>query len=195
MKMDCLILGAYQTNCYILRKGDTATDCLLIDTGLNACGLIDFLHKHKLNPLAIVLTHDHADHIAGIPLLCENFPHIKVYIHKLAAEAPGTEPTVLFIDDGDVIEHAGIKLKVFHTPGHTPTGICLYSQDEAIIFTDDTLFADSVGRSDLPGGNRNHLINSIKQKLLTLPDDTVVYPGHGPSTTIAQEKATNPFLQ
>lgn len=195
MKIDQLVLGAYQTNCYILRTSEKDAECLLIDTGLDAGGLIDFLQKHKLIPLAIVLTHDHADHISGIPLLRENFPHLKVYIHKLAVDATDTEPDILLVDDGDVIEQAQVKLNVLHTPGHTQSGICLYSHDQAIVFTDDTLFVNSVGRTDLPGGNREQLISSIKQKLLTLPDDTVVYPGHGPSTTIAHEKATNPFLQ
>ena len=92
-----------------------------------------------------------------------------------------------------IIKVAGIKLQVLHTPGHTPGGICLYSKGEGIVFTDDTLFANGVGRADL-GGNMEQLIKSIKEKLFTLPDETAVYPGHGPTTTIAQEKKSNPFL-
>jgi len=83
---------------------------------------------------------------------------------------------------------------VLHTPGHTPGGICLYSRDEAIVFTDDTLFAESIGRTDFPNGSMEQLLKSIREKLFTLPDDTKVYPGHGPITTIAQEKAHNPFF-
>jgi glyoxylase-like metal-dependent hydrolase (beta-lactamase superfamily II) len=86
-------------------------------------------------------------------------------------------------------------LEVLHTPGHTPGGICLYSKDEGIVFTDDALFADSIGRTDFPDGSMEKLITSIREKLLTLPDDTIIYPGHGPKTTIAQEKAHNQFLQ
>jgi len=210
MKIDRLVLGLYETNCYVLRGGEAAEDCLIIDPGLEAGPLIDFLEQQKLNPLAVVLTHGHADHIGGVAVLRKNFPDIKVYIHKLdakmlteansnvsvfAGKPLTTEPADFSLKDGDVIEQAGIKLKVLHTPGHTQGGICLYSKDERIVFTDDTLFADSVGRTDLPGANSTQLIKSIKEKLFTLPDETVCLPGHGPSTTISQEKANNPFLQ
>jgi len=210
MDIDHLVLGAFETNCYILRESETTKDCLIVDTGLEAGELINFLQRHKLNPAAIVLTHGHADHIAGVAALRKNFPDIKVYIHKLdakmlteansnmsvfAGKQLTTEPADFSLGDGDVIEQAGIKLKVLHTPGHTQGGICLYSKDERIVFTDDTLFADSVGRTDLPGGNMTQLIKSIKEKLFTLPDETVCFPGHGPSTTISQQKANNPFLQ
>ena len=210
MKIDRLILGTYQTNCYILRSSEATKDCLIIDTGLDAGELADFLEQHKLNPVAIVFTHGHADHIIGAPALRKNYPDIKVYIHKLdakmLADAEGnlsaysekpftTKPADLLIEEGSVIEQAGIKLEVFHTPGHTPGGICLYSKDERIVFSGDTLFAASIGRTDLPEGSMVQLVKGIKEKLLTLPDDTVVYPGHGPITTIGQEKAHNPFLQ
>jgi hydroxyacylglutathione hydrolase len=208
MKIDHLILGSFETNCYVLRSSDTAKDCLIVDTGLQAEKLIKFLKHHNLNPLAVVLTHGHPDHIAGVAELRENFPDIKVYIHKLDAEMLteaqsmgipmggtfGTGPADLLIETESVIEQAYIKLQVLHTPGHTPGGICLYSEDEGMVFTDDTLFADSVGRTDL-GGNMAQLIKSIREKLLTLPDDTNVYPGHGPVTTIAHERAHNQFLQ
>ena len=210
MKIDCLILGAYQTNCYILRENEADRDCLIIDTGLEAGELVDFLGRYKLNPLAVVLTHGHADHITGVAALRENFPDIKVYIHKLdgkmltaaksnfAVPAVGlfcTVPADVFIEEGDVVEQAGIKLKVLQTPGHTPGGISLYSKADGIIFVGDTLFANSVGRADLPGGNMTQLIKCIKGKLFSLPDETICYPGHGSVTTIREEKAHNPFLQ
>jgi hydroxyacylglutathione hydrolase len=212
MKIDRLILGAFETNCYILRNRETAKDCLVIDTGLEAGELIDFLGKHKLNPLAVVLTHGHIDHVAGVAVLCKSYPEIKVYIHKLDAEmlsetasgvsaltgrlpsTPDIIATDFLIEGAGIIEQADIKLEVLHTPGHTPGGVCLYSKDEGIVFTDDALFANGVGRTDL-GGNMEQLVKSIKEKLFTLPDETAVYPGHGPVTTIAQEKAHNPFLQ
>jgi len=218
MKIDHLILGDYETNCYILRESKAAKNCLIIDTGLQAQELVDFLHRHKLNPVAVVLTHGHIDHTNGVALLRSEFPDIKVYVHKLDAEMltpPLTEeagltgaqsnlsvmagihfstgPADVLIEEGDIIEQAGIRLEVLHTPGHTPGSICLYSQNEGIVFVGDTIFASSVGRTDL-GGNMSQLIKSIRQKLLTLPDETVVYPGHGPITTIAQEKTNNLFL-
>jgi len=99
------------------------------------------------------------------------------------------------VDEPEVIDKAGIKLRVIHTPGHTQGGICLYAEGQGLIFVGDTLFADSVGRTDFPGGNTRQLIEGIKNKLLILPDETVVYPGHGNRTTIGREKANNPFLQ
>jgi len=209
MKIDRLILGAYQTNCYVLRNSETATDCLIVDPGLEAGDLLDFLREHKLNPVAVVLTHGHIDHMAGVAELRQRYSGIKVYIHKLDAEMlikPAhnlsalagvmfkTEPADVLVEDKNVIEEADIKLDVLHTAGHTPGGICLYAKDEGLVFTNDTLFADSIGRSDFPGGSMPQLVSSIKDRLFTLPDDTKVYPGHGPETTIAHEKAHNPFL-
>lgn len=101
----------------------------------------------------------------------------------------------ILVNEPDIIEEADIKLKVLNTPGHTPGGISLYLEEENAVFTGDALFADSVGRTDFPNGSMNQLIKNIKQKLLTLPDDTIVYPGHGPSTTIGREKTYNQYLQ
>lgn len=210
MKIDLLVLGLYQTNCYVLRKSDAAKDCLIVDAGLGGSELIDFLQEHKFNPVAVALTHGHIDHIAAVTALRKHYPDIKVYIHKLDAEMIASplhnlsalagrlfrvKPADFLIEDKSIIEHAGIRLTVVHTPGHTPGGICLYSKDEGIVFTNDTLFAESVGRTDFPGGSMGELIKSINEKLLTLPDETKVYPGHGPITTIAQEKTHNPFLR
>ena len=209
MKIDHLILGAYETNCYVLRSSQAAEDCLVIDPGLDAEPLIEFLQEQHLNPVAVVLTHGHIDHIAGIAPIREQFPGVKVFIHELDAEmltepltnlsamtgmAFRTDPQDAALQDGAVIEQAGIRLSVLHTPGHTPGGICLYSQDEGVAFVGDTLFADSIGRTDFPGGSMSQLISGVKEKLFTLPDETKVYPGHGPATTIAHEKDHNPFF-
>jgi glyoxylase-like metal-dependent hydrolase (beta-lactamase superfamily II) len=220
MNIHHLILGEFQTNCYVCRapasrrfaasRSDAARDCLIIDTGLDAGGLIDLLKNNELNPVAAVFTHGHIDHIMGTIALRDQFPQIKVFIHKLdaqmltgkqdnlssmAAVAFSASPADFLLDDGDMIEQAGISLKVLHTPGHTPGGISLYSKADAAVFTGDALFAESVGRTDFPGGNLGQLIKSIKTKLLPLPDETIVYPGHGPATTIAREKVNNPFLR
>jgi hydroxyacylglutathione hydrolase len=210
MVIDRLVLGEFETNCYVLRSSEQAQICLIIDAGLDIVPLLVFLDKHKLTPEALVITHGHIDHIAGVDALREKFPTLSTYIHKLDAElltdtvgnlsfmtgnSFSTEKADCLIEEGDEIDRAGIKLLVIHTPGHTPGGICLYAEQDGVVFVGDTLFASSVGRTDFPGGDMGKLIEGIKQKLLTLPDDTVVYPGHGPKTTIRQEKASNPFLQ
>ena len=100
----------------------------------------------------------------------------------------------MLLEDGDVIEQAGIRFDVLHTPGHTPGGICLYAGQDGLVFAGDTLFADSVGRTDFPGGDMDQLIAGIRAKLLVLPDATAVYPGHGMRTTIGRERRANPFL-
>lgn len=209
MEIEHLILGEFQTNCYIIRRSKTAADCLIIDAGLDADKIIDFLEAGRLNPLAVILTHGHIDHIAGLEQLRLQYTDLKVYIHKQDAQmltgekgnlselmgvSLRTGPANCILTDGQLIELAGIALKVIHTPGHTPGGICLYSEKDGILFSGDSLFSDSVGRTDFPGGSMPQLIQSIKKNLLTLPAETIVYPGHGPVTTIGREKATNPFI-
>jgi glyoxylase-like metal-dependent hydrolase (beta-lactamase superfamily II) len=135
---------------------------------------------------------------------------MKVYIHKLDAKMLtgdpsnlaaisgiplSTDPADFVLEQGDIIHQAAIMLEVLHTPGHTPEGISLYAKDERIALVGDTLFAESVGRTDFPGGSMATLVESIKQKLFTLPNETEVYPGHGPKTTIEHEKRYNPFLR
>jgi len=210
MKIDCLILGPYKTNCYVLRSSKHSTDCLIIDTGLEPEPLIDFLQTNSLAPVAVVLTHGHVDHIAGLPLLRQEFPNAKVHVHKLDAEmftAPDKnlsalagafcifDPPDYLLEQGSIIDRAGISFNVLHTPGHTPGSISLYAPDQNLIFVGDTLFAGSVGRTDFPSGSTAQLIQSINEKLLVLPGRTIVYPGHGPATTIQQEKTHNPFLR
>jgi hydroxyacylglutathione hydrolase len=209
MKINRLILGDFETNCYVLRDNSAASDCVIIDTGLEAGALLEFLEANKLNPAALILTHGHADHIAGVEPVRKKFPSIQVYIHKLDSNMltsaaanlsilTGVSLTArkadILVDEGDIIEKAGIKLRVLHTPGHTPGGICLYCEKENIVFVGDTLFAGSIGRTDFPNGDMKQLIRGIKSKLFVLSEKTIAYPGHGPETTIGQEKAENPFL-
>ena len=209
MKIHTLILGDYQTNSYCLTANDTAKDCVIIDTGLASQPLIDFLKHNDLNPSALILTHGHADHIAGANLLRESFPDIKVVIHKddadmltkasknlsmLTGQLLKTAPADIIIETEGPIAFADIEFDVLHTPGHTLGGISLVCKEACAVFVGDTLFADSIGRTDFPGGDFNQLIASIKQKLLTLPDKTNVYPGHGPATTIETEKQHNQYV-
>ena len=206
----CQILGDFQTNSYVLTASQDSKDCLVIDTGLEAEALIGYLDENQLNPVAVVLTHGHADHVVGVEDLREKFPDIKVVIHKDDAEML-TRPTLtmstlagrmlktaaaeVIIENEGPIEFAGINLEVIHTPGHTRGGICLYSAADGVVFAGDTLFATSIGRTDLPGGNYDQLIEGIKTKLLTLPEETKVFTGHGPATTIATEKKFNQYLR
>ena len=209
MKINRLVLGDFQTNCYVVRADEDAMDCLVVDTGLDGRGLMTFLDQQQLVPTAVVLTHGHADHIVGLQSVRDGYPQIKVYIHKLDAGMLTDAETNLSIltgvpfstaaadcllEDGDTVTEAGITLEVLHTPGHTPGGICLYAQQEGVLFAGDTLFADGVGRTDFPGGDSRQLIESIQSKLLGLPDETVVHPGHAMRTTIGRERAHNPFL-
>ena len=209
MKIDRLILGDFETNCYVVRADGEATDCLVIDSGLDSTELLDFLEREQITPVALILTHGHADHIVGVPALRQRYPEIRVYIHRQDADLLGnpeanlsilsglrfqTDPADVLLADGETVSEAGITLKVLHTPGHTPGGICLYEESQAVVFAGDTLFAGGVGRSDFPGGDDRLLIESIRRRLLTLPPETVVYPGHAMRTTIAREKTHNPFL-
>ena len=210
MKIDCFVLGAYQSNSYVLRLDETSTGCIIIDTGLDGFELVDFLRDNSLDPLAVILTHGHIDHIAALDLLRDQFPSVRVYIHEFDApmltgdsnnlaimlgKSFVTRAADVLLSDGDIVEVAGIKLSVLHTPGHTPGGICLYSKAHEVAFVGDTLFAESIGRADFPGGDMAALIASIKDRLFKLPEQTKLYPGHGPATTIAHEKTHNPFLQ
>jgi len=209
MDIKTFILGDYQTNSYCLTANSSATDCLIIDTGLQSEPLIDYLKKNHLNSVAAVFTHGHIDHIDGLGLLRKNWPDIKAAIHKddavmfedgklnLSAFSGvpfKTSPADIIIEAEGPQTFAGMEFHILHTPGHTPGGISLYSEKEDVVFVGDALFAGSVGRTDFPGGDSNQLISSIKSKLMTLPDKTKVFPGHGPLTTIAREKRTNPFL-
>lgn len=209
MKIDTLALGAYQTNCYVLRASESSAECLIIDPGLEAEPLLDFLRGEELTPVAVVLTHGHADHIVGIGMLRAEFGEIDVQIHESDAHmladhnanlsmltgAPfRTEPARTLLSDDDAIKCANLELRVLHTPGHTPGGICLYDSENGVVFTDDALFAGSIGRSDFPGGDHEQLLSSVKERLFSLPEETAVYPGHGPASTIGREKAYNPFF-
>lgn len=209
MKIDCLALGDFQTNCYVLRSSDTDTDCLIIDPGFNSEELVKFLQQESLTPKKILLTHGHCDHIAGIGLVRETFGNIPVSISENDATmlTSGREnlsmhmgslirfdPADETISHGDVIEMGQLKLQALATPGHTPGGMSFYDSQDKLVFCGDTLFAGSVGRVDFPGGDMNVLLQSIRQQLFTLPDDTKVYTGHGPTTTIGTEKQTNPYL-
>ncbi|MBX6377809.1 MAG: MBL fold metallo-hydrolase, partial [Clostridia bacterium] len=144
----------------------------------------------------ILLTHGHVDHVSAVEAIAAE-TGAPVFIHPddeaLMARSCRHRPDG-YLGDGDEVPFAGGAFRVLHTPGHTPGGVCFYWPDDRVCFSGDTLFAGSIGRTDLPGGSHQTLLASIRTRLLVLPDDVLVYPGHGPQTTIGEERRTNPFL-
>ena len=209
MKIECFVLGDYQTNCYVVRESDQAVDCLIIDAGYSAEVLVEFLERKGLAPKRIWLTRAHADHVAGIPLMKKHFSEIPVWIGReevpvladdtlnlslLSGEPLGLDEAEEIFDTDDVITFGSMAFRVLSTPGHTQGGVSFYSEQAGVVFSGDALFCGSIGRTDLPGGDYAQLIAGIREQLLVLPDETVVYSGHGPATTIGDEKRSNTFL-
>ncbi|MET3684279.1 glyoxylase-like metal-dependent hydrolase (beta-lactamase superfamily II) [Alkalibacillus flavidus] len=206
MNIKALSLGLLGTNCYILDLDDQA---LIVDPGGDSHFIIDYLETQSLTPIAILLTHAHFDHIGAVDDICQYF-NVPVYIHEqegdwlidpslngsewfqlgqIAASKPADH---YFVEGSQQI--GPFRFEVMHTPGHSPGSVSFWFEDDRTIIAGDTLFQLGIGRTDLPFGDHETLINVIKSKLFTLPDETVVYPGHGPKTTIGVEKVNNPFL-
>jgi len=195
-----------QVNCYILASGESS-GAIIIDPGDQERKIIKVLQKHKLKPVFIINTHGHYDHIGsddkfGVPVYIhsKDLPLLKdpqLNLSGLFAQGYQVKSEIRILKENDIIGIDGIQLKVLHMPGHTPGGIALVMKKpvEKIAFTGDSLFYQGIGRSDLAYGDEALLIKSIKEKLLTLALDTVVYPGHGPASTILEEKNNNPFLK
>ena len=203
--IDVIPVGGIETNCYLM--GDDK-EAILIDPGEDADKIIGAIKKRNAKVTNIVLTHGHADHIGAVPEL-KKYTRAPVLIHSEDAimltdamanlsavfDVPFvTTPADGLLKDGDLIVAGDIKLKVLFTPGHTPGGISLYEKDAGVVFTGDALFAGAIGRTDFPRASHEQLIEAIQEKLLKLPDETVVYPGHGPKSTIGNEKEENPWL-
>jgi len=208
MKIERLIVTPLEVNCYIVWDEETL-DAAVIDPGGDGEYIITTVNNLGVNPVCIINTHGHVDHVGANADVKAAFPDAQLMIHEFdlvllrnvlnsfiapmvgAKESP--EPDVL-LREGDVITVGSISLVVLHTPGHTPGSVCLYSKENRVVFTGDTLFAGSVGRVDLPYSEPEKLIPSIQRKLMILPDDTLVLPGHGPESTIGRERISNPFI-
>jgi len=205
---EILPVGLLQCNCSIF--GDEQTrEALVIDPGDNIEDILAILEKHALRVKAIVITHAHIDHIGGAaklktatgaPVLMnqddqELYDHLDVQASWLGMETPTHTAIDDAARDGDVLTLDTTEFRILHTPGHTQGSISLWIPAENKLIAGDTLFRDSIGRTDLPGGNPRQILRSIEDKLLVVPEETVVIPGHGPNTTIGREKERNPFLQ
>lgn len=190
-----LPLGAYQTNCYIVWS-EGADDCIVIDPGYAPERVILEAEDLGKSISAILLTHGHFDHVGGVKGIAERLG-CPVYLHEAELSQPeqmtaGPLYYTCAYGEGDVLTLAGVTLRVLHTPGHTPGSVCLVAEDT--IFSGDTLFQDSIGRTDFPGGSFAQMKNSL-QRLKALPGDFRVLPGHGPETTLDEERKYNPFLK
>lgn len=211
MQIKQFIFNPYSENTYILY--DETKQCAIIDPGCyeakERAALIDFITKEKLTPTLFLNTHCHIDHILGNWYIAEQYK-LPLHAHELevaALEATNVYgPTMginvtpspvieAFLKDDDTINFGNTELKVLFAPGHSPGSICFYNKNSNTLIGGDVLFQMSIGRTDLPGGDYNTLIKSINEKLWTLPDNTSVYCGHGPSTNIGFEKKNNPFLK
>jgi len=205
---EILPVGPLQCNCSIF--GDEQTrEAIVIDPGDNIEDILAILEKHALRVKAIVITHAHIDHIGGAaklkastgaPVLMnqddqELYDHLDVQASWLGMEPPSRTSIDDAARDGDALTLGATEFRVLHTPGHTQGSISLWIPTENKLIAGDTLFRDSIGRTDLPGGNPRQILRSIEDKLLGLQEETIVVPGHGPNTTIGREKERNPFLQ
>jgi hydroxyacylglutathione hydrolase len=216
MILETLPVGPLQCNCSILGD-ETSSEAIVVDPGDDIPRILTLLAKHSLTVKQIVITHAHIDHIAGAhrlkqltgaPILYNqnDLPLVKmmdIQAGWLGVPTPVVSNPDDTLDDGKLIavgvsperNQRGLTGLVLHTPGHTEGSVCLYLPDQTLLLAGDTLFAGSVGRTDLPGGNTSKLLHSIHERLLTLPDEVAVIPGHGPRTTIGSERVSNPFLQ
>lgn len=206
MEFDSVIVGALETNCYLVYCTESL-ECAIVDPGAEAQKIFHLITKKSLNPVVLLNTHGHIDHIGAnkdikerfnIPLcihaldksMLENVQQLELSFFLGAKESPSPDK---YLEDGDMVKLGNSSLQVIHTPGHSPGSVSFLG--DGFILSGDTLFYGGVGRADLPGGSWDELERSIKNKILTLPDETIVLPGHGPTTSVGQERNLNPFIK
>jgi hydroxyacylglutathione hydrolase len=208
MILETFPVGPLHCNCTIL--GDEIThEAVVVDPGDNIPEILSRLQKHGLTLRQIIVTHAHIDHVGGAALLrkstgapvvmnqrdLELLGMMEMQAGWLGIPTPQVAPPDASAEDGLTVGLATLPAQVLHTPGHTPGSICLFLPDHDLLLAGDTLFAGSIGRTDLPGGDGRQILRSLRERLLALPDSTRVLPGHGPETTIGEERQSNPFLQ
>ena len=205
-KIDSRILGMVGTNCYLLCNMDIK-ECVLIDPADSQDEISRMIDESGCRLKGILLTHGHFDHIMAADAVRDKYG-VKVYAscdekntleqpHINLGEAYGLKLSVkadVWHKDGEILKLAGFDIEALHTPGHTEGGSCYYIREIGVLFSGDTLFCGSVGRTDFPGGSMSEIVRSIKEKVMVLPDDTKVYPGHGEGTSVGYERENNPFL-
>lgn len=210
MKVNCHTFNPFQENTYFIY--DETKECIIIDPGCfndsEETELEWHIKNNNLKPVRLINTHCHIDHVLGNRFVAEKYklqvelhlmevPLIRAvqhYASDYGINCPSSPEPFLFLKEGENISFGNSTLKMIHVPGHSPGSLCFYSEEEKFLIGGDVLFRMSIGRTDLPGGDYETLIKNIKQKLFKLPDDVIVYPGHGPETTIGFEKKNNPFL-
>jgi len=207
LRIDTIVLGPLETNCYVLRSGP---NCWVVDPGMMPAALLEFLRGEGATPGRVLLTHGHGDHFAGVNDIRSAWPAVRLSCPAGEAEmlsdtalnmsapfgaAVTASPAEDLIHPGDTLTCGGSTWRVLDTSGHTAAGVSYWCPDEALVLTGDALFAGSIGRSDIPGGDSDRLLQNIRENLLSLPDETRVLPGHGQGSTIGRERRVNPFLQ
>jgi len=208
MILEMLTVGPFQENCYVIGDQDSGIGAI-IDPGDEAARIAMAVEKTGLDIGSIIVTHAHIDHVGAVAALTDEYA-CRVLMHAEAEpllEGLPTQAMMMgirfgkvprvdrYVEDEEVLEVGDLRLRSLYTPGHAPGHLAFYLQDEGLVLSGDALFAGSVGRVDLPGGSMEVLMQSIEERLLTLPDETAVYSGHGPRTTIGNERTSNPFLQ
>jgi glyoxylase-like metal-dependent hydrolase (beta-lactamase superfamily II) len=216
-RIQCFTLGPFETNCYVVSMPGSR-ECWIVDASFEPRTLIDWVKAQGLQPRTLLLTHAHVDHIAGASEVVRAFriedgpvqQALPIALHEAEAAwlanpmlnlsammgmdvtAPGPDE---LLHDGDQLSLAGSRWNVLHTPGHSPGGVTFYHEESGQALVGDTLFQGSIGRTDFPGSDTQTLLKSIRKRLYALPDETVIYPGHGEPSTIGREKRTNPFVR
>ena len=203
MEILTLPVGDLQANCYIVHDGNHA---VLIDPGAEGNAIVDFLKNANLTPVSILLTHGHADHIGAIDILREQY-NVDLWMHQddvgwltdkrynlgFGLKKLYNAPERL-VKDKDTLDFDSISFKVFSTPGHTRGGVCYYCEELSALFTGVTLFRGTIGRTDFLEGDHEALLDSVNERLREIPDDTIIYPGHGPTSTMEIERNHNPYF-